>query len=206
MNRNELLRCVSAYKRLLNISYYFVIGRKNKITEIKLTFSEREFFHLAGLQYLKDLPELNKDREKIFRKIQNDPYLPDKIVNSDNFSDISERVKFTSTLETFLDSNRTVFKFNNRTNSFSLIEADYILKNSDRSRNLYLFISKDKSGTYFCRSAFPRNKAEQDYTVGHTSYTLLYKEKINTADSTKKILYTNPSYTPPESRKPALCK
>lgn len=200
-------RACANYNTLLNTEYYFVIGRKGKAVEIRLRFSKIEFYHICGLHKLSDIIELNDTNKcRIFDNILNNTISSEMCERSIYYSDAEGRIELIENLEAFLDSNRTVFKFNNRTNSFSLIEADYILKNSDRSRNLYLFISKDKSGTYFCRSAFPRNKAEQDYTVGHTSYTLLYKEKINTADSTKKILYTNPSYTPPESRKPALCK
>lgn len=196
MDNNELLRSLSAYKKILGFSYYFVIGRKNQTVDITLNFTKKDFFHLAGLQYLTDMRELNNDREKIFYKIERDPDFSNIILNNVNYSKIKERVNFVAALEEFLDSNKTVFKFNNRTNTFSLIDADYILKNSDIAQNMYVFISKDikNSNTYFCRSAFTRNKSEKDYAAGHTSYTLLYKEKIDLLTSEKQILYSHPSY------------
>ncbi|MCM1328919.1 MAG: PBECR4 domain-containing protein [Ruminococcus sp.] len=151
---------------------------------------------MAGLQYLTDIRELKSDREKIFNKIEYDNNFVSLILNSENYFKIAERVNFVTVLENFLDSNKTVFKFNNRTNILSLIDADYILKNSDTAKNMYVFISmKGKnSDTYFCRSAFPRDKSEPDYAAGHTAYTLLYKEKIDLLANEKQILYVNPSY------------
>lgn len=39
------------------------------MTDISIIFSEKDFHHLAGLQYLKDMPELKQSRSKIFNKI-----------------------------------------------------------------------------------------------------------------------------------------
>lgn len=196
MDNNELLKSLFLYKRILNFSYNFVIGRKNKTVNINLLFSKKDFFHLSGLQYLTDIRELNNDREKIFNRIECDSHFQNAILNSVCYSKIKERISFLAMLEDFLDSNKTIFKFNNRTNVVSLIEADYILKNSDTAKNMYVFISKkdDNSDTYFCRSAFSRNKSENDYTAGHISYTLLYKEKINLLKNERQVLYNHPLY------------
>lgn len=196
MITNELLQSLSAYKKILNFSYHFVIGRKNQTVDIILKFSKKDFFHLVGLQYLTDIRELNNDREKIFNKIECDYDFINLILNSINYFKISERVNLVATLEEFLDSNKTVFKFNNRTNIFSLIDAEYILKNSNIIRNMYVFISREdkNSDTYFCRSAFSRDKSERDYVIGHTSYTLLYKEKVDLLTNEKQVLYVHPSY------------
>lgn len=201
MDNNELLQSLSAYKKILGFSYHFVIGRKNKTVDINLSFSKKDFFHLSGLQYLNDIRELNNDREKIFNKIERDTEFLNLILSSVNYFKIKERISLIENLESFLDSNKTIFKFNNRTNLFSLIDADYILKNSDTTKNMYVFISKDSTAadTYFCRSAFSRNKSEKDYAVGHTSYTLLYKEKIDLITNERQVLYTHPSYEKQQS-------
>ncbi len=193
MYNNELLQSLFAYKRILEYSYHFVIGRKNQKVDITLSFSKKDFFHLAGLQYL-DIRELKNDREKIFHKIEHESDFLNLILNSSNYSQILERVKFVAELEKFLDCNRTIFKFNNHASAFSLINADFILKNSNTTQNMYVFISKVGKGsdTYFCRSAFTRDRSEKDYTAGHTSYTLLYKEKINLITNEKQILYARP--------------
>jgi len=147
------------------------------------------------LQYL-NIRELKNDREKIFHKIENEPKFSDLISNHSDYSQILERVKFVAELENFLDGNNSVFKFNKHANPGSLIKADYILKSSDTTKNMYVFLSiADKTNDIcFCRSAFTRDKSEIDYAAGHTHYTLLYKEKVNLITKEKEILYTHPSY------------
>lgn len=185
------------YKNLLDKEYYFILGRKQKETYIQLNFSKIEFYHICGLHKLSDILELsNPNKSQIFDDIFDGKITSELCKKSTHYSEIDERIALIENLENFLDSNKTIFKFNNLTNTFSLIEADYILKNSDTYKNMYVFISKEgkNSNTYFCRSAFPRDKSERDYAIGHTSYTLLYKEKIDLLTNERQVLYTHPSY------------
>lgn len=185
------------YKNLLDKEYYFILGRKQKETYIQLNFSKIEFYHICGLHKLSDILELNNpNKSQIFDDIFDGKITSELCKKSTHYSEIDERIALIENLENFLDSNKTIFKFNNLTNTFSLIEADYILKNSDTYKNMYVFISKEgkNSNTYFCRSAFPRDKSERDYAIGHTSYTLLYKEKIDLLTNERQVLYTHPSY------------
>lgn len=194
---SDLIQCLNAYNKLLNLSYHFVIGRKNKAVEINIKFSKNECFHLLGLQYLSDIPQLKSNRSKIYDDLfQDNSQLLLKVINSDNYNKIEERIKSLQGLETFLDSNKTVFKFNDKANTFSLIQADYIMKNATKELNLYLFISKNtkEPNDYFCRSFFPRSTSLSDYSKGHTSYTLLLKEKSNITTNEIQLLYKSPSY------------
>ena len=50
--------------------YEIVLGRKNVAVKLIITFDKKDCFHLMGLQYLTDRPELRRDREKIFDEIQ----------------------------------------------------------------------------------------------------------------------------------------
>ncbi len=183
--------CIN-YQRLLNTEYNFILGRKQNKIHIKLQFSKIEFHHICGLHKLVDIYEMsNPNRKQIFDDIFYNKISLDTLKKSCYYPEIDERVELVENLEKILDSNNTVFKFNNRANAFSLIDADYILKNSDTIKNMYIFISKEdkNSDTYFCRSAFTRDKSEKDYTAGHTPYTLLYKEKemwIEAADTLRR--------------------
>lgn len=60
--------CVNAFLSLLNTQYEIVLGRKGVAVTLRITFDKKDCFHLMGLQYLTDRPELNRDREKIFIK------------------------------------------------------------------------------------------------------------------------------------------
>ncbi|MCM1328918.1 MAG: PBECR4 domain-containing protein [Ruminococcus sp.] len=193
----DIQKACENYKNLLNKEYFFVIGRKNKTVHIKLKFTKYEFYHLAGLHKLIDIESLNnQNSKKVFDNISNGVITQDLCQKSKHYSDIDERISFIESLEDFFDSNKIVFKYNNKINSISVIDADYLLKNENDLKNFYVFISmKGKnSDTYFCRSAFPRDKSEPDYAAGHTAYTLLYKEKIDLLANEKQILYVNPSY------------
>lgn len=188
--------CIN-YKNLLNKEYYFILGKNQKETHIRLIFSKIEFYHICGLHKLNDIIELNNpNKNQIFDNIFDNKITSDLCNKSSHYSEINERIDLIENLESFLDSNKTIFKYNNHNKSFSLIEADYILKNNDIARNKYVFISREdkNSDTYFCRSAFSRDKSERDYVIGHTSYTLLYKEKVDLLTNEKQVLYVHPSY------------
>ena len=86
-----------------------------------------------------------------------------------------------------LDSNDTVFKYNKKANVYSMIEADYLMKNYMEGKNLFLFLSNARDDSYFCRSFFPEEK--MDYTKNQASWTLLYKKKRNLIDGSEHILY-----------------
>jgi hypothetical protein len=87
-----------------------------------------------------------------------------------------------------MDSNKTVFKYNPQLEAFSAIQADFLLKNEMHSRNIFTFLSEEKSnGKYFCRSFFPQT--DKDYSKGQTNWTLLYKKKIFKKTGEKIVLY-----------------
>ena len=62
--------CVSSFIPLLSTDYEIVLGRKNVVVKLIITFDKKDCFHLMGLQYLTDRPELRRDRGKIFDEIQ----------------------------------------------------------------------------------------------------------------------------------------
>lgn len=80
-----------------------------------------------------------------------------------------------------------VFKYNRKQNAFSMIQADYLLKNQLEGKNIYIFLSNEIQDLYFCRSFFAEGK--HDYAKNQSKWTLLYKEKINHLDGTRTILY-----------------
>ncbi len=179
--------CVSAFLSLLNTEYEFVLGRKCVAVTLRLAFSKKDCFHLMGLQYLKDRPELNRDRGKVFDEILAGIISPNQVESSNFYSKIENRVNFLPLLEHLLDSNDTVFKYNKKANIYSVIDADYLMRNNLEQKNLYLFLSCGKDDKYFCRSFFPEEN--RDYTKNQTSWTMLYKKKYNLSTGEETILY-----------------
>ena len=102
--------------------------------------------------------------------------LQDYINQSSYFHEMKLRLLPLSQLELFLDSNEIIFRYNSKTNIFSVIQADYLLQNDYKGTPVYLFLAQLSDGdTQVCRTFFP--KSGRDYAEGQLRYTLLKKEK-----------------------------
>ena len=186
---DKLQRCALAFQNLIDIQYEIIIGRKSQIYKIILNFSETEFVHLAGLHKLVDNEFFRtSSRKKVFDYAVNGKISYDSLAKSENFDFVKERIEYFEFLESMLDSNNIIFKYNAKKNVFSLIQADYLLKSSHDSRDIYIFLDRlENSDSHFCRSFFP--KGDKDYTVGQAKYTLLYKKKINKITGKSEVQY-----------------
>ena len=175
--------CVSSFIPLLSTEYEIVLGRKIVAVKLIITFDKKDCFHLMGLQYLTDRPELRRDRGKIFDEIQNGIIKRENIESSDFYHKIQDRVHFFRCLIVMI----RFLSIIKRRMSYSMIKADYLMKNHMEGKNLFLFLSNARDDSYFCRSFFPEEK--MDYTKNQASWTLLYKKKRNLIDGSEHILY-----------------
>ena len=184
----DILTSANAYSKLLDIEYQLILGRKNKTVALSIYFDENQFFHLAGLQYLTDRTTLlYGDRSVLFQRILNGNITKQQIETSSFYSDIKDRVDYLAYLESIMDSNKTIFKYNPKIDAFSSIAADFLMKNEIQTRNIFTFLSLDKScGKYFCRSFF--SQLDKDYSEGQTTWTLLYKKKIQKSTGLETVL------------------
>lgn len=183
--------CVEAFGKLLDKEYHLVLGRKNISVPLQINFNKKECFHLMGLQYLTDRPELVRDRGKIFDEIKERKITAEQLQSSDLYYKIADRINILPVLESMIDSNDTIFKYNRKRNTYSVIKADYIMKNNAEGRNVFLFLAENgEDGKYFCRSFFPQDK--MDYTKNQASWTLLYKKKVTLSTGEEVILYDHP--------------
>lgn len=185
---DKLLNCAAAFERLLNVQYRVIIGRKGKSETLCIGFSEMDFHHLMGLGKLKDLRIARKNRKQVFQDILDGRTGYLTILASRYIGSIENRFEPLSQIEQLLDDNRLIFRYNNRKNIFSMIEADYLLSTPHKGTDVYIFIAQNEStGLYYCRSFFP--KEEKDYAIGQSIYTLLYKEKIDLTSGAVTIQY-----------------
>ena len=90
------------------------------------------------------------------------------------------------------DSNDTIFKYNPALQAFSVIEADFLLRNEINKVPIFVFLSKGKNEKYFCKTFFPQDK--KDYTEHQTRWTVLFKKKIVKSTNTEMILYKSPKF------------
>lgn len=189
---HNIYDCVDAFSHLLYTQYEITLGRKGVAVTLKILFDKRDCFHLMGLQYLTDREELTRDRTIVFDEIKNRKINNKHLENSKFYEKIRERVNMLPLLETLFDSNETIFKYNSKRNSFSLIQADYLMKNQVEDKSAFIFLSNEKEDIYFCRSFFTEGK--MDYSKNQPSWTLLYKKKIDLVSQTEIVLYDRMKY------------
>ena len=125
----NVLDCINAFIPLLSTEYELVLGRKGVSVTLRISFDKKDCFHLMGLQYLVDRPELSRDRGRVFDEIADGTITIEKIESSDFYNKIEQRVHFLPLLEQMIDSNDTVFKYNKKANMYSMIEAAIDLAN-----------------------------------------------------------------------------
>lgn len=185
----DILTAAMAYTNLLDVEYKFILGRKKKTVSLSVFFEEAQFFHLAGLHYLTDrITLLCGDRSQLFRKIMTGAITVHQIESSSFYPEIKDRIDYLAFLEAVMDCNRTVFKYNPQLEAFSAIEADFLLKTEVEARNVFTFLSREKSsGEYICRSFFPQS--DKDYSRNQTTWTLLYKKKVQKSTGREEVLF-----------------
>ena len=185
---DKLFECAKAFEGLLNVEYHMLIGRKGKAVELRVKFEKVEFHHLIGLHKLKDLRLARGNREKIFGEILSGKITLSDIEKSKYYDKIKNRIEPFARIETIFDQNNLIFRYNERKQTFSMIEAEYLLSTPCCSTDVYIFLDKKSiTGDFFCRSFFP--KEEKDYTEGQAVYTLLRKEKTDIKSGMRQLQY-----------------
>ena len=106
--------CVNSFCTLLDTEYHLVLGRKGVAVELGIRFGKKDCFHLMGLQYLTDMPNLSRDRGKIFDEIREQKIIQKQVESSNHYHKIAERIELFPHLEDLFDSNDTVFKYNSK--------------------------------------------------------------------------------------------
>ena len=91
-------------------------------------------------------------------------------------------------LESMLDNNQLIFRYNEKVHKYSLIKADYLLEGKNCDETVFLFLGeRNKSNVQMCRTFFP--KQNKDYTQGQPQFALLKKEKIKLVDGSIEVQY-----------------
>ena len=185
---DKLRNTAEGFRSLLDTQYHIIIGRKGKSVELTIEFKPIDFHHLMGLGKLKDLRIATQNRESVFFGILNGTITYASICKSRYIDQIENRFVPLSCIEQIFDDNKLIFRYNEKRNQFSLIEADYLLSTPFSGNDIYIFIEeKGDSGLFFCRSFFPKDK--KDYTVVQPQFTLLFKKKITVSTGERVIQY-----------------
>jgi hypothetical protein len=181
-----LIDAVKAWKAISKSVYIITYGFRKKKYCLNLEFLNSHFYHLAGLQYLKDveLPKVSKSKlcqyilehhDKLYHLKKSEFWL----------EWVEPRLNALISLEKLLDGDYRLYKYNPKFSQFySDICADYLITDPNTNQVIFLFLGKDdnkhfqeQSYNVYCRSIFIKTK-ERDHTQCQRLLSILSKEKV----------------------------
>lgn len=189
----DIQDALATFQYMMGYKYKFVISYKKVAYPIELTFDSKDFHHMAGLHYLKDI-DIPKTPKVLFDKITNekinDKYLKESVYYfqiEESYAKVKDRISGLRFLEQFLDSKNLICKYVRFRNIYSNIDADYLIKSAVNHMTAYIFLKKrDKRSNDYCIcSFFIEPKSEYN---GINVYWL-YKSKIDLGSGSENILY-----------------
>jgi len=192
-----------AFKKLLNKEYIMTVAKKNKSHQFKLVFSNTDFRHLSGIQKLIDLDIHELRANALFNYALTGRVTVEDLKESIHFDEMKERMENLKNLESYLDNNMVVYKWDKNVGKYSMINAEYILKentpdNTPDDIKTYVFLREMNSLTPKKKVKVEEIKKESAISfflekIGkyekHTFFTLLKNEKIDNAAKTRTVLY-----------------
>lgn len=185
-----LYEAASCWNELMNYHYSITYGYKGKLTTLQLSFSAREFHHIAGFQYAKDAPIPLYLPPQILEKILARKITLEHISKSRNYEDfIKPRLEAITQLKYRLDATFELYSFFRRFYSFQTsINADYLIS-SELGGIVFVFLVKSGSTDeeVVCCSAFI--KGDRDYKQNQRPRTILKKERTNIQTNEVVVLY-----------------
>ena len=134
---------------------------------------EGKYYDIDLTMYQKEMERLERNHQNLHEKYEEIERKYKEYYR--NYTKIKDRVFYLSKLEDILDSNETVFKYNQNEAVFSRIDADFLLKNSKYEKNIFTFIKNEQSGKYICNSFFPEDN--YDYSKNQILWKVISKKK-----------------------------
>lgn len=121
---------LNAFRKLLDYQYHFTISYSKKLFDILLVFDERDFYHLAGFQYLSDI-DIPKSAKQLFGRIDSGKINDNTLSGSanylkvnDSYANVKDRIHGLQYLCEYIESNNIIFKYVKNMNRYSAIKAD----------------------------------------------------------------------------------
>lgn len=180
------------WKELTEYRYQFIYGYKKTLYPITLTFSNEDYPHLAGFQYMKDISLPNYSSAKIADRILEGKITFEQIQKEAQYEEmIKPRLEALVHLKNSLDNDFNLYSFMSRMYPFiTNIKADYLIT-SHLVIDSYVFIihttpKGDAKCDFLCCSAFA--KGDRDYETNQRKRALLKKERIHIASNTTTVL------------------
>lgn len=126
---NILYQAASVWKKLTDYCYKLTYGYKKQLYVINLTFSMKDFHHLAGFQYLKDLTLPKYNPPKIVNQILDQKIKYEHIIKSAQYEImVKPRLEVLIHLEYILKNDFQIFSYMPKMYPFTTtLKADYLI-------------------------------------------------------------------------------
>ena len=188
-----LQECATNYTKLLTSRYHIICGRskagQKERLSFDITFWQSDFYHLAGLHKLSDLPPFRRLRKPdTIAKILDGQLTESLARKSDYFPQIEDRLILLANLEAFLDSNDLVFRYDKNTPPAPPSKPTIFCKTSFSSASPTCFSPSDTKT--IPRSANPFSIRKTETTQKASKNSLFFtKEKTNLTTGTTIVQY-----------------
>lgn len=179
MEKDILKSAALAYRKLLNIEYRIVLGRKGKRQVLDIAFLPDNFYHLAGLHKLKKKYWFqNRTSSWVLENILSGKISESDILSDKNIGKLCGRLHALENLELFMDASQTkFFAYDCKKVLFDTkLSADYLAKGNLENGSVTFSFFVNDSGKYYINSIFPAER--YDYSMRQMQYTVLLKEKM----------------------------
>ncbi len=192
-NFDILYLVATIWKELTEYNYVLTYGYKKQLYTINLTFSPEDFPHLAGFQYLRDLPLPRYYSHKIVNQILNHKLTFEQIIKGEKYEDfVKPRLEALAQLKNIIEKDFSLYSYMPQMYPFvTTIKADYLISSNDIDKKFIFIIKNDSDdnvkNAYLCCSAFVEDK--RDYESNQRIRTILRKERIHISSQERTILY-----------------
>ena len=159
---DKIQKCALNFLNLVNTTSYVFHLANRHIYIVSLNFTEKDFYHLAGFQYLTDI-SIPKNRKNTLSWIlnENNP-VTDKYLAQSRFyrgkpndeKDIEKRIANLQFLEQYLDEHNImkIYSPNTGPKNNSLIKCDYIIESRlpSSTDTVYIFLKHRSDSSSPC--------------------------------------------------------
>lgn len=200
---DNIQKCATRFLNLINTTSYVFHLANHKVHVITLDFREKDFYHLAGFQYLTDI-NIPKNRKNTLSWILNEQKpITDIYLSKSRFykgkprdeKDIEKRIANLCFLEQYLDEDNfiRIYSPNINTKNNSLIKCDYIIESKLPSSHTTVYIFLKHRSDIKSPCAVISFIVKKNVTYGGQNLYWMLKDKIINGNRT--TIFQHPNYT-----------
>lgn len=188
------LDAANAWLQLVDRSYDIVIGHRNSMQRLRLTFQLEDFDHISGIQHANDidfkLPRRKYRGKQLIPALFEGKITENSLERSSNWNIIEPRLQAVVQLQEILESDFVIYEFDPHKLSFhTSLKAAYCIFSESCQCGIFLFVDFENDRVY-CKSIF--RKDQRNFLENQTRWTILRKSVCQNGN--RKDLFVHKSY------------